>query len=254
MSDKLLEFGFCYLLTNLVNGKRYVGQTIRPLGERMDDYRRCEWCSKETRALVRAIKKYGWHNFHVAILAEGVKTQDALDALETYYIRTLDTMTTGDKGYNETEGGKGGKRSNSVKKKIAAGKLGKKTGPQTPKHRAAISEGMRGKPKSAEHRAKLSASNTGKTHSPETRAKLREINLGKTHTTATREKIGAISRGKKQSPEHVEKRASKLRGKPQSSANRAAISAGVRERHRVMYKHRALNELRAIGWPMQRVA
>ena len=88
-----------YLITNKVNGKKYVGQSI-------DIERR--WKShiiaskKSELHIHRAIRKYGIDNFDFSILEEC--SVDKLDEREIYWISELDTYNN---GYNMTIGGKG---------------------------------------------------------------------------------------------------------------------------------------------------
>ena len=53
-----------YLITNTVNGKKYVGQTARPLGQRIREHTISEY------PIGCAMRKYGRENFTVEILAE----------------------------------------------------------------------------------------------------------------------------------------------------------------------------------------
>lgn len=88
-------YGFVYLTTNLVNGKRYIGQTTR----------------KESftyfgsgKAIRKAIVKYGKENFTREILAYSFTKAD-LDFVETHLIEQFGAQ---DKRnfYNIAEGGK----------------------------------------------------------------------------------------------------------------------------------------------------
>ena len=57
--------GVIYLITNLLNGKKYVGQTIQRLNIRMNHHRR-----GGDLYIDRAIRKYGRENFKVEVLEE----------------------------------------------------------------------------------------------------------------------------------------------------------------------------------------
>src|SRR5208282_5340638 len=65
---------FIYLITNLVNGKVYVGQTTQRLSDRMCGHRACARQGSPMR-LHRALRKYGPEMFHTQVLAV-VATQE----------------------------------------------------------------------------------------------------------------------------------------------------------------------------------
>ena len=96
--------GFIYKITNKVNGKSYIGQTIQSVKERF--YQHCATkCSKavSNMAIHRAIKKYGKSNFTVEVIEEVESTN--LNDRERYWIRYYDSYNN---GYNSTEGGQDG--------------------------------------------------------------------------------------------------------------------------------------------------
>ena len=99
--------GVIYIITNKVNGKQYVGQTIQPLNVRFN--RHCQYYSSssgESKMVIKqAIHKYGRKNFTIEILEEC--EQQLLDEREMYYINFYDTFNN---GYNSTLGGKLGTR------------------------------------------------------------------------------------------------------------------------------------------------
>lgn len=98
--------GKIYKITNHINGKIYVGQTIKTLEERFQ--RHC-WGTTENdkyhlnMAIKKAIKKYGKENFTIELIEE-VETQ-MLDEREIYWISYYDSYN---KGYNCTKGGQNG--------------------------------------------------------------------------------------------------------------------------------------------------
>lgn len=99
-------FGIVYLITNLLDGKKYVGQTTRTLEERFSEH------SEADSLLGRAIQRDGAENFSREVLAE-CETPEELDAQEKFYIKKLDCKHP--KGYNNTDGGR---RSRSPKTKV----------------------------------------------------------------------------------------------------------------------------------------
>ena len=98
--------GIVYKYTNKINGKIYIGQTIRE-DIRMEQHRRCDSQSH----FHNAIKKYGWDNFEYTIIFT-VEYDDLnivhqlLDSVEVKYIDLYDSMNP-HKGYNRARGGKG---------------------------------------------------------------------------------------------------------------------------------------------------
>lgn len=94
--------GCIYKITNLVNGKVYIGKTIYDCEKRFKQH--LKEAKKQThRKLYDAINKYGQENFIVETLIETDNSK--LDELEQYYIRQYDSFRT---GYNMTIGGDGG--------------------------------------------------------------------------------------------------------------------------------------------------
>jgi group I intron endonuclease len=71
---------YIYVLTNLINGKNYIGQT-KNIKKRWfpSGYKKCT-------AIGRAIEKYGWDNFKKEIIVEGDFTEEEINEYEKYYI------------------------------------------------------------------------------------------------------------------------------------------------------------------------
>jgi group I intron endonuclease len=109
-------WGAVYLITNLVNGKVYVGQTWWSARRR--------WTKHQTDARVgrkqyfhAAIRKHGAESFALGLLG-CAESQEELDAFETLWIILLDA-TNPSIGYNTKQGGRGGKHTAATKKKIS---------------------------------------------------------------------------------------------------------------------------------------
>lgn len=93
--------GFIYKITNNVNGKVYIGQTIQTIKERF--YQHCSTkCSDSVlnMAIHRAIKKYGKSNFTIEVIEEVDK--DSLNDREKFWIEYYNSYNN---GYNSTRGG-----------------------------------------------------------------------------------------------------------------------------------------------------
>jgi group I intron endonuclease len=106
--------GCIYKITNLINNKVYIGQTIQPLKDRW--YRHCGKTGSKNELempIKRAILKYGKHNFSIEKLEEC--EQCLLDSREIYYIEQYDSYN---KGYNATKGGQKGAKLIQTPKEI----------------------------------------------------------------------------------------------------------------------------------------
>ena len=88
--------GFVYLVTNKLDGKKYVGQTTRTLEQRFAEH------SKADTLLGKAIRTDGAENFSIEVLAT-CETQEELDEQERFFIAKLDCKFPN--GYNTMNGG-----------------------------------------------------------------------------------------------------------------------------------------------------
>jgi group I intron endonuclease len=95
-----------YLVTNLANGKLYVGQTRLTLARRWKQHVR-DARNGSTTLIGRAIRKYGVDSFSLAVLCT-CSSQEELDTREREHISSLGTHSSTGKGYNLTAGGFGG--------------------------------------------------------------------------------------------------------------------------------------------------
>lgn len=87
-----------YKITNLINGKIYVGQTTKTVEERFKKHATAD------SLIGRAIRKYGKENFKPEVIAECESVEEA-NELEKYWIKTLNCKAP--EGYNLTDGGEG---------------------------------------------------------------------------------------------------------------------------------------------------
>ena len=164
-----------YIITNTINGNRYIGQSI-DIKRRFWDHRCIS--HERNRHMKHALKKYGKENFRYEVLEEC--DVDALDERETYYINLLKPE------YNVMSGGQVHREVTDDVKKI----LSEKSKQQWRK-------------KSASERADIIKNNLigprkGHPVLPETREKLRNANIGKKQSEETISKRMETFRRKKE--------------------------------------------------------
>jgi len=104
--------GYIYLITNLINDKKYVGQTIRTINNRWSGHITESKRLYTTMAIARAINKYGKDNFKIEELEKisnpsQIELEKQLNELEKRYIIKYDS-TNHCYGYNIDEGGRTG--------------------------------------------------------------------------------------------------------------------------------------------------
>lgn len=96
--------GIIYIITNSINEKVYIGQTIQSLQSRWQGHCRKACSKQETNMQIkRAIYKYGKENFIIEEL-ERCNLEDLNDR-EIYYISLYNSYES---GYNTTKGGTSG--------------------------------------------------------------------------------------------------------------------------------------------------
>jgi len=126
---------FIYLITNLVNGKVYVGQTRVGLHKRLTGHT-AQARSGSKYPLHAAIRKYGRDSFLIEALAVA-ETREQLDQLEVLWISILNSRDMS-VGYNVMSGGL--------------------SGVLTPEAEAHKADKLRGRKRTLETRDKMSAS------------------------------------------------------------------------------------------------
>lgn len=96
--------GTIYMIRNIKNDKRYVGQSIQPIEKRFRQHIEAAYLEGRrayNTCLSRAIRKHGSDFFEVGILAENVPDDD-LDIVEAHYIDLYNTLAPN--GYNKSIG------------------------------------------------------------------------------------------------------------------------------------------------------
>lgn len=182
---------FCvYLLTNTVNGKRYVGKASDPSARWAKHLHNVN--QGHDTALYRAVRKHGAKAFVRDVLQECASEAEAFER-EVFWIETLGSFGTG--GYNMTAGGEG-----------PAGLVHSEESKALMVHRGA-SNGMHGQTHSPEARAKISAAAKaqprvfGRKHTDKSRAKMSSAAMGhkrcvgRKYSDETREKMSKSHRG-----------------------------------------------------------
>lgn len=96
---------YIYQITNLVNGKKYVGKTDYSIEERFKVHMADSKKGLENRPLYKAFEKYGIENFEISLLEETENDNER----EIYYIEKMRTYVGFEdcNGYNATLGGEG---------------------------------------------------------------------------------------------------------------------------------------------------
>ena len=97
---------YIYQITNLINGKIYIGKTERSVSERWREHiKDSQKEENKHRPLYRAFNKYGLENFSIEIIEECANNQE-LDIKESYWIKYYNSNDASC-GYNLTSGGSG---------------------------------------------------------------------------------------------------------------------------------------------------
>lgn len=108
-----------YLVTNKVNGKKYIGYTLNSLEERKKTHiykSRCKSNKHYHYLFSNALRKYGEENFTWEVLCTCASKEECCEK-EIFYIKKYNTMSPN--GYNLTQGGDGGIQSEETKAKIS---------------------------------------------------------------------------------------------------------------------------------------
>jgi group I intron endonuclease len=194
MPYKKKESGI-YLITNTVNGHRYVGSAVF-LAQRWAVHRSTlQNNTHKNPHLQAAYNLYGAGAFVHEIL-EYVEP-DQLLVREQYYLDTLQPEYNINLIAGNTHGRK---HSPEARAKMGNSKRGKLL---TPEHRAKLSEVHKGVPKSPEHREQIRAAH----NRPETKELDRQASLGRVCTPETRAKISENNRKRASDPAYDEWRA-----------------------------------------------
>ena len=229
-----------YKITNLVNGKRYIGQArnvrVRWYWHRNAACGAPDSSYEQKTAIARAMRKYGFANFTIEILEQC--SPELLNDREVYWIARMGTMVP--TGYNLTSGGVPARRADEVGARISAANKGRR---KTPEWRAALSAAHKGKKLTPEHREKISQIMKTRVHTDESKAKRSAALKGKKVGPYSAERCAAISAGMSKEghkrsvaaslqPAAMEKRVAKLRGQKRTPEQCVRFSEAQLRRHR----------------------
>lgn len=204
MKPNNIKSGKVYLITNLLNQKKYVGITTVSLSLRFKQHLYCSTHDNPSYAFHRAIKKYGVENFKFELieLLYNVSEKELLNR-ESYYIHKFNTFINNKNGYNMT--------THSNNKLIFSDITRRKMSLNT----QGTGNPFYGKPHTSDSIIKMI--NTfklnykkenhpfyNKSHSNYTKNKIKKSKLGQVHTSTTKTKMSNSHKGIKFTKLHCE--------------------------------------------------
>jgi group I intron endonuclease len=179
--------GCIYMIENIVNGKKYIGQTIKWRHRKTCHLSLLRRNSHNNKYLQSSWNKHGESCFNFTVLVDSLP-QKYLDDTERGLIATLRT-TNSEHGYNLESGGNTNKTvSEKTKRKQSEAKL--KMSPET---KEKMRQSQLGKKHSPERIEKARQASLGRKKSPESIEKTRQAHLGSKRSLETREKLRQIS-------------------------------------------------------------
>jgi group I intron endonuclease len=135
---KYLPLPGIYKITNLINGKGYIGKSHDIFSRWIAHYRSAKRIHdgklplKGSGAIHKAMNKYGIENFRFDILfifpLDIRVTDSMLSTFEIFFIADQDTYIDGGKGYNMTKGGEGIRPSLQTRQRMSKSNRGSNNG------------------------------------------------------------------------------------------------------------------------------
>lgn len=188
-----------YKITNKINGKIYIGQTVRSLEKRWSCH-----CSASSKCLAisRAIQKYGKDNFSIEVI-DTATSKNELNEKEKYWIAYYDSVNC---GYNCTYGGDGVVATDEVKRKISLANTGRKLSKESRRklsikkrdlYKDKNNHPRYGKKLNEEQRKRLSEAHIGFVMKEETKRKISEAEGKKVINIDTGKVFNSILEAKK---------------------------------------------------------
>jgi len=186
--------GTIYLVTNNLNGKQYVGQTI-VAGNKVG----------HGTLMTRAYRKHGKENFDYMPICTGLNNKAILNFAERFWITVMNSRIPN--GYNiEFGGSRKGDIAPETIAKMKVAQLGWKRSPEaiekvsealrnrSPELKKQIGDKLRGKKRPAHIGEAIKKAHTGKVVSAETKAKLSAFNKGKIVSNETKQKLSEAAK------------------------------------------------------------
>lgn len=186
-------YGFIYITTNLINGKKYIGKKEFKKGWK-------NYLGSGVN-LKKAIKKYGRENFSRDIIYIAYSLEE-LNKAEQDFIYYHDAINDKDY-YNIASGGDGGNTLKGLSDEELRlfkhrCRLTIKDKMKNKKPQIGKDNPFYGKYHTKEAKQKISKAKKGKTLSEETKYKMCEAHKGKTHTEESKEKMSKNTKTKKE--------------------------------------------------------
>lgn len=192
--------GTLYLVTNTLNGKQYVGQTI-VAGNRVG----------HGKLITKAYNKYGKDSFTYEPICNGIENRNTLNFMEKFWIKVMDCRIPN--GYNIEHGGskvekiadetrailsaksKGNQRRLGTKQSEATRALmsAQRKNPSA-EYRRRLSEAQKGRVVTAETRAKISAAQKGRVIPDEVKMKIKEARKHQVFSNETKRKLSEAAK------------------------------------------------------------
>lgn len=245
MNDELIRFGGIYSITNIVNGKKYIGSTFN-FNHRFRRHKSYLYLNHHpNRHLQGAWNKYGEKSFKFELVLICEKHE-----MDRYEIGLIDLYKTMDCnfGYNlESGGGILKVVSDESRKRNSESKMGNKNWIFGKHHseqtRDKIRLALLGKRLSESTKSKISKAIGGKNHycfgkhlSADTRKKISESNKGKSnrsgqhHSEETKKKLSLSHIGKRASGETKRKMSESQKGRHHSEETKRKMSESNKKR------------------------
>ena len=193
-------FGYIYMTTNLINGKKYIGQ------KKSSKFLKEKYLGSGS-LLRKAISKYGKENFSVEMICS-CESKEELDEMEIYYIKLYNAQTD-TTFYNLCPGGESG---------LGGPKF--KGHAHTEESKRKISEGNRG----------LKNAFYGKHHTEECKKHMSDMAKNRPPVSQeTRDKLSKVHKGVKFTEEHKRKISESQKGENGNNYGKK-LSADVKDK------------------------